>query len=85
MTYYKNILITAEVGLEQGRTKWRWEERLPIYQKVIEIIKEDLPLLYLSKSIIPLAYRDYVKEFGAGMATWFGYHGGGFKKVWLDK
>lgn len=71
--------------LEQGRTKLRWEERLPIYQKVIEIVKDDLPILYLSKSIIPLAYRDYVKGFGAGMATWFGYHGGGFKKVWLDK
>ena len=71
--------------LEKGRTTWKWEERMPIYQKVIEIVKEDLPLLYLAKSIIPLAYRDYVKGFEAGMATWFGYHGGGFVKTWFDK
>ena len=71
--------------LERGRTTWKWEDRIPIYKKVVEIIKEDLPLLYLTKSIIPVAYRDYVKGFGAGMATWFGYHGGGMVKVWLDK
>jgi peptide/nickel transport system substrate-binding protein len=71
--------------LEKGRTTWKWEERMPIYQRAIEIVKEDLPILYLAKSIIPLAYRDYVKGFGAGMATWFGYHGGGFVKTWMDK
>ncbi len=71
--------------LEKGRTAWKWEERMPLYQKVIEIVRDDLPLLYLAKSIIPLAYRDHVKGFGAGMATWFGYHGGGFVKTWMDK
>ena len=71
--------------LEKGRTTWRWEDRVPIYRRVVEIIREDLPILYLSKSIIPIAYRDYVKGHEAGAATWFGYHGGGLKKVWLDK
>ncbi len=71
--------------LEKGRTAWKWEDRMPLYQKAIEIVKEDLPLLYLAKSIIPVGYRDYVKGFDAGMATWFGYHGGGFARTWLDK
>jgi peptide/nickel transport system substrate-binding protein len=71
--------------LEKGRTKWNWEERKPIYREVYEIVKDDLPLLYLSKSIIPVAYREEVKGFGAGAATWFGYYGGGLKKTWLDK
>jgi hypothetical protein len=51
----------------------------------VETIKDDLPILYLAKSIIPLAYRDYVKGHGAGMATWYGYYKGGMKMVWLDK
>ena len=71
--------------LEKGRTTWKWEDRMPFYQKAMEIVKEDLPILYLAKSIIPVAYRDYVKGFGAGMATWFGYHGGGFVRTWFDK
>jgi len=71
--------------LEKGRTTWNWEDRVPIYQKVVEMVKEDLPILYLAKAVIPVAHRDYVKghEFGSG--TWFGYYGGGMKKVWFDK
>ncbi len=71
--------------LDKGRTTWKWEDRVPIYRKVVEIIKEDLPLLYLLKPSIPLAIRDYVKGHDFGGATWFGYYGGGLKKVWLDK
>ena len=71
--------------LEKGRTAWKWEDRVPIYQKVVEIIKEDLPILYLAKSVIPVAYRDYVKGHEAGAGTWFGYYGGGMLKVWLDR
>jgi peptide/nickel transport system substrate-binding protein len=71
--------------LEKGRTTWKWEDRVPIYQKVVEIIKEDLPIFYFAKMVIPIAYRDYLKGHGAGAATWFGYYGGGMKKVWLDK
>jgi len=72
-------------SLEKGRTTWNWEERVPIYRKVVEIIKEDLPILYLAKMVIPVARREYVKGYEAGAATWFGYYGGGMKKVWLDK
>jgi ABC-type transport system substrate-binding protein len=71
--------------LEKGRTTWRWEDRVPVYQKIVEIIKEDLPILYLLKSVIPVAYRDYVKGHEVGASTWFGYFGGGFSRVWLDK
>ncbi len=71
--------------LEQGRATWKWEERMKIYKKVVELNKEDLAILYAAKTIIPIAYRDYVKGHGAGMATWFGYYQGGMKKVWLDK
>ena len=71
--------------LEKGRTTWKWEDRVPIYRKVVEIINEDLPLLYLLKPHNPVAWRAYVKGFDAGAATWFGYYGGGFKKTWLDK
>jgi ABC-type transport system substrate-binding protein len=71
--------------LEKGRTTWKWEDRVPIYRKIIEIIEEDVPHLYLAKSRTPIVFRDYVKGFDAGAATWFGYYGGGMKKVWLDK
>jgi peptide/nickel transport system substrate-binding protein len=71
--------------LEKGRTTWKWEDRVPIYQKIVEIIKEDLPILYLTKSVIPVAYRDYVKGHEVGASTWFGYYGGGFSRVWLDR
>ena len=71
--------------LEQGRATWKWEDRIEIYKKVVELNKEDLAILYAAKSVIPIAYRDYVKGHGAGMATWFGYHRGGMKKVWMDK
>jgi len=71
--------------LEKGRTTWKWEDRVPVYRKVVEKIQDDLPILYLAKSIIPIAYRDYVKGHGGGASTWFGYYGGGMKMVWLDK
>ena len=71
--------------LEKGRTTWKWEDRVPIYRQVVEIIKEDLPIFYISKSVIPVAARDYVKGHEFGCGTWFGYYGGGLKMVWLDK
>jgi len=70
--------------LEAGRTTWKVADRLTIYKKVVEIIKEDLPILYISRPKTPLAHRDYVKGFEAGAGTWWGYYGGGFKKTWLD-
>ncbi len=71
--------------LEQGRSPWKWEDRKPVYQKVVELIKEDLPILYVAKAINPIGWRDYVKGHEGGLSTWFGYYHGGMKKVWLDK
>ena len=71
--------------LEKGRTTWNWDDRVPIYREVVQTLEEDVPILYLSKTIIAVAYREFLKGFGAGAATWFGYYGGGMKKVWLEK
>jgi len=71
--------------LEKGRTTWKWEDRVPHYRETVEILKEELPIFYLAKSIIAISYRDYVKGHGGGASTWFGYYGGGMKKVWLDQ
>ena len=71
--------------LEKARATVRWEERAQFYRRVIEIVHEDLPILYLAKSIIPVAFRDYVKGWDGGAGTLFDYHGGGMKMVWLDK
>jgi ABC-type transport system substrate-binding protein len=71
--------------LEQGRALWKWEDRKPVYKKVVELNTEDLAILYTAKSIIPIAYWNYVKGHEAGMSTWFCYYQGGMKKVWMDK
>jgi len=71
--------------LEKGRSAVKWEDRAPIYRKVIEIVSEDLPILYLAKTNIPIAFRDYVKGFDGGAGTLFAFYGGGLKKTWLDK
>ena len=71
--------------VEKGRRIVKWEDRVPVYREVIEILKEDVPTFCISKSIIAVAFKDYVKGHEAGMATWFGYHQGGMKMVWLDK
>jgi peptide/nickel transport system substrate-binding protein len=71
--------------LQKGRTTSKWEDRVPIYKKVVDIIKEDLPIYYVAKTIIAISYRDYVKGHDGGASTWFGYYGGGMRKVWLDR
>jgi peptide/nickel transport system substrate-binding protein len=71
--------------LEEGRKTLRWEDRVPIYKQVIEIIKEDLPILYITKEVVAIAIRDYVKGYRKGFAVRVSYHGGGIKYFWLDK
>jgi len=71
--------------LEKGRTTWKWEDRVPIYRQVVEMIKEEVPIFYVNKPVISICHRDYVKGHEFGASTWFGYYGGGMKKVWLDK
>jgi len=58
---------------------------VPIYRKVVEIINDDLPILYLVKPILPIAWRDYLKGHEGAASSWFIYYGGGIKKAWLDK
>ncbi len=71
--------------LEKGRTTWQREQRMAIYKKMLEILKEDLPVFFLGKQISPVTTRDYVRGRIGGMSTWLGYHQGGLKTVWLDK
>jgi ABC-type dipeptide transport system, periplasmic component len=71
--------------LEEGRTNWKWEDRLPFYKKAVEIIKEDLPILYLVRPQTPVAHASFVKGFKAEAGSWFGYYGGGLKLAWFDK
>ncbi len=71
--------------VENARSAWRTEERAALYRKAVEIIREDLPIFYIARVNPSLAYKDYVKGFGAGLGTWFNYATGGFKKTWLDK
>ena len=71
--------------LQKGRTTLQWEDRVAIYRQVVEMVKEDLPILYISKPIVGIALRDYVKGYRKGFSVRFGWHGGGIKYFWLDK
>ena len=71
--------------LEKGRTTWKWEDRAPIYKKVIEIIKDDLPIYYVSKPVVGYGFRDYLKGFRKGFGLRPAWHGGGTKYWWLEK
>jgi len=83
--YSRYVNKELDALLEKGRTSWQWQDRLPYYKKVIEIIREDLPILYLAKQTNPIAYRDYVKGYVGGVGGWFSYYGGGMKRTWIDK
>jgi len=71
--------------LEEGRTKWKWEDRLPFYRKALEIIEEDVPMHYEVKPKLPVAWRDSLKGHTAAATSWLVYHGGGIEYAWLDK
>ena len=55
----------------------KWEDRADTYTKVVEIIKEDLPILYVLKNVIGIALRDYVKGYRKGSSMRYAWHGGG--------
>jgi hypothetical protein len=66
--------------------------RVSIFNHEIEVpnvpLREEVELHFtpnLAKQVIPIAYRSFVKGHEAGAGTWFGYYGGGMKKVWFDK
>ena len=71
--------------LEKGRTTMNWEERKQFYKKMLEILREDLPILYFFKPVVGTAYRDYLKGYRKGFAARASWHGGGLKYCWLDK
>lgn len=70
--------------LQKGRTTWKWEERIPIYRRVIEIVREDLPHLYVGKTTNGVGLRDYLRGYQKGSLR-YGWYGGGVKYWWLDK
>ena len=71
--------------LEKGRRTMKWEDRVAIYKKVIEMTRDDLPGLFLLKPVQGLAMRENVKGYRPGFALRFAWHGGGTKYWWLDK
>jgi peptide/nickel transport system substrate-binding protein len=71
--------------LRKGRETLNWEDRKSIYQKVVEILKEEMPAMNFYKPLRAFAIRDYVKGFREGFGMRFAWHGGGAKYWWLDK
>jgi ABC-type transport system substrate-binding protein len=71
--------------LEKGRTTWKWEERVPIYKRALQIIREDLPIYYVAKPVVGYALRDYVKGFRKGFGLRPSWYGGGVKYWWFEK
>jgi ABC-type transport system substrate-binding protein len=71
--------------LLEGRTTLKWEDRKAVYKKMVEILQEDLPILFLYKPLRAYAIRDYVKGFREGFGMRFAWTGGGAKYWWLDK
>jgi peptide/nickel transport system substrate-binding protein len=82
-TMYSNKEV--DTLLEKARITWNPEDRRPAYKKVVETLREDLPILFLLKSVIGVCLRDYIKGYRKGFATRFGWHGGGPKYWWLEK
>ena len=71
--------------LEKGRTAWKTAERKIIYKEVLDLLRDDLPVYYICKSVTGYAFRDYVQGFRKGFASRLSFHGGGGKYLWLDK
>ena len=71
--------------LEKGRTAWKTAERKIIYKEVLDLLRDDLPVYYICKSVTGYAFRDYVQGFRKGFASRLSFHGGGGKYLWLNK
>ncbi len=80
---YRNQEIDAL--LEKGRATMAFEERREIYKKVIGIVQEDIPIFYITKPVVGVAFRDYVKGYRKGFTVRFSWYGGGLGFLWLDK
>ena len=75
----------VDAWLEKGRTTMKWEDRKQAYKKMLEIVREDLPIHYFFKPVVGTAYRDYVKGYRVGFAGRASWYGGGIKYWWIDK
>jgi peptide/nickel transport system substrate-binding protein len=71
--------------LEQGRSTWKTEDRKPIYEKVIKILMEDLPMLVTVDSVVGYGFRNDLKGFVPGFGTRYAFFGGGVKYWWIEK
>ncbi len=71
--------------LEKGRITMNLEERREIYKKVIEIVKDDVPIFYVGKPVVGVAFRDHLKGYRKGFTMRFAWSGGGTKYWWLEK
>jgi peptide/nickel transport system substrate-binding protein len=71
--------------LGKGRAAVGRDERAATYRQVIDIVMEDLPIYYISKPIVGVAFRDNVKGYRKGFSVRFAWHGGGIKYLWMDK
>ncbi len=68
--------------LEKGRLTWKTEERKPIYKKVVEMIREEVPVHYICKTVVGNALRGNVKGYVPGFGI-RAFHGGGIKLMWI--
>ena len=75
----------VDAFLEKGRTSMKWEDRKQAYKKMLEIVREDLPIHYFFKPVVGTAYRDYVKGYRVGFSGRASWYRGGLKYCWLDK
>ncbi len=82
-TRYKNPEIDKLVA--QGRSTWDMEERRKIYKKVVEILMEDLPVIYTIDSVVGYGFRNDLKGFVPGFGTRTAFDGGGVKYWWIEK
>ena len=80
---YKNPEMDKLV--EQGRSTWETEERRQIYKKVVDILMEELPIIYTIDSVVGYGFRNDLKGFVPGFATRYAFDGGGVKYWWIEK
>ena len=69
----------------QGRSTWEMEERRQIYKKVVDILMEDLPVIYTIDSVVGYGFRNDLKGFVPGFGTRYAFDGGGVRYWWIEK
>lgn len=80
---YKNPELDAL--LEKGASTIDEAERKEIYTRVVEIIQEEVPVIFIASSAGAMGWRNTVKGFEPHMISFLSYVGGGLQKTWLEK